>query len=120
MTRDDGARFGPADLASPNVSTYDAARALGLTPSGVRHLIATDQLRCRRLPSGRREIPRVAVLALVDRRARLALVLELVTRPPARPLPARAPQQLKLFHVRRRRQAKAALDVRTAKVRRIA
>jgi hypothetical protein len=121
MTARAGAQGGPAhELASPNVGTFDAARALGVSPSGVLHLIATAQLPCRRLPSGRREIPRVAVLALVERRARAALALELwPARRPAPRVDGQA-QQLKLWQVRRPRPAKVAPAIGTAKVRRIA
>jgi hypothetical protein len=101
----------PVDLPSANVSTYDAARALHLTPAGVRHLIAAELLPCRRLPSGRREIPRAAVLTLAAQRARAGL--ELVPRPiHKRQRTDAAPTQLRLFHVR---PAKAALQVREAK-----
>jgi hypothetical protein len=115
MNRPLWARSGPAlEPASPNVSTIDAARALRVSLSGVLHLIATAQLPCRRLPSGRREIPRVAVLALVDRRARAAL--ELWPAPTPAPRADGAPQQLRLFHVRRRpRPAKVQVRIGTAK-----
>lgn len=120
MSASTWARLGPLpDLPSGNVSTHDAARALRVSPSGVLHLIATAQLPCRRLPSGRREIPRGAVLALVERRARAALPLELVPAPlPPPPRADGAPQQLRLFQVRRRRPAKAALQEATANGRR--
>lgn len=108
-----------ADRPSLHVSTYDAARALHMTPAGVRHLIATDKLTCTRLPSRRRELSAAAVLALANKRAAAGLVL---VPPPVRNRlrDRNEPQQLPLFHVRpdRARMAKAALHEREAKHRR--
>jgi len=78
-------------------STHDAARALHITPDGVRRLCDKGQLRCERTRSGARLILAHEVLDLAGRRAKARLVL-LPCRYHKRLGVLREPRQLALFH----------------------
>ena len=85
-----GPQFGPE-----HPTTSAVARALKMTPQGVRYLVDTGELACRRTQGRWRTFRHDDVLRLADRRTRLALAGKL---PRRRKLgPRGQPRQLALF-----------------------
>jgi hypothetical protein len=97
-------------------TTHDAARALRMTPKGVRYLVADGKIACQRTPSRRCLFLASTILALEAKRAKARLVLV-----PAgvhhKDRATQQPHQLALFHVRLAiaPRAKEALPEREAK-----
>lgn len=115
----------PAEFRQPSnrhetrwFTTWDAGRALHLTPEGVRHLVRQGKLTCEWTPSRRRLFLAHQVLDLVAKRAKARLVL-VASGHHKGARSTEAPQQMSLFRVRLQivAGAKEALDVRQAKVR---
>lgn len=92
-------RQGPDRTAEARwFTTWDVARALHVTPEGVRHLVRAGKLRCEWTPKRRRLFLAFEVLALVEKRARARLSLV----PCGLHKAARGvtrPRQLALFHL---------------------